>query len=653
MTDRGAGSAADPDAKHGDTEMTALFQEAATQDTAPPRPTPPIERVFQPALLNSLQSFFIHLCFLILYLSVALLGCSGPAEPPDPDGTITGPNKLTILSPPGRDIGLVPGESITLKIRYTDHTGDPLANGEILFAMRGETGGSTLAQPKTVTDQNGIAQMLLMAGYEESFFDVDVTAVSAPSVKYNVAVSDAGFGSLIVYTDYEGMHQPEVLKQIQASLYLGRTCTELKMSDPIIAERVRFLESLQDNAVFGFLPLSSSYAVTVVSRSDEGKKETFGCKEIRENALKPNAYLETIIPMTDLVPNLSDLYEVRSEVVLPSGENGSGQIMTALRPWTFIGECDYGCGESFLDCLQSALENPETDPEDLTCGNTIPTNELGLKIEDLRGQKVARCRSGWTESNSPSLEKELQESVCREESTAKLQALAQTESLALLRFTIYSLMSFRSIGVPGQWVADHVLKTARFYEAFGIPSVDIQSIGAPITIANSILIEKDPSSPMVLLFEEQGFSIKLGRLLLQVLNSHYLEAPIPSVRSGLERLLSANSTDTESACTSIDKIVCSKIQQPEGCLEDACESAMIAWAHKLETGLLSIDPAGKDLFFLGGEVTMMDMNQDLEAEKLGSIDAPGFWDSYLKTSTDDLVYLEIPFIAVKPIIPVN
>ena len=597
--------------------------------------------------------FVTRLSYLIVCLSVALFGCSGTSEHPEPDGAITSPNTLTILSPPGRDIGLVPGESITLKVRYTDHTGDPLVGGEILFALRGETGGSTLAQPKAITDQNGIAQMLLMAGYEESFFDVDVTAESAPSVKYNVAVSDAGFGSLIVFTDYEGMHKPEDLKQIQASLYLGRTCFELEMSDPIIPKRIRSLESLQDSAVFGFLPLSSSYAVTVVSKNDEEKKETFGCKEIRENALKPNAYLETIIPMNDLIPNLSDLYEVRSEVVLPSGENGGEQIMTALRPWTFMGECDYGCAESFLDCLQSALENPETDPEDLTCGNTTPTNELGLKIEDLRGQKVARCRTGWTEGNSPSLEKVLQESVCREESTGKLKTLAQTESSALLRFTIYSLMSFRSIGVPGQWVADHVLKTARFYEAFGMPSVDIQSVGAPITRANSILIEKEASSPMVLLFAEQGFSIKLGRLLLQVLNSHYLEAPIPSVRSGLERLLSANSTNSESACTSIDKIVCSEIQQPEGCLEDACESAMIASAHRLETGLLSIDPVDKDLFFLGGEVTMIDMNRDLEAEKLGSVDTPGFWDSYLKTSTDDLFYLEIPFIAVKPIIPIN
>ncbi len=605
------------------------------------------------SLPNSLQSFFARLCFLTFCLSVALFGCSDTAGQPDPDGEITGPNLLTILSPPGRDIGLVPGESITLKVRYTDHTSDPLAGEEILFAMRGETGGSTLAQPKAVTDQNGIATMLLMAGYEESFFDVDVTAESAPLVRYNVAVSDAGFGSLIVFTDYEGMHNPEDLKQIQASLYLGRTCSELEMSDPIIAEKVRTLESLQDNAVFGFLPLLSSYAVTILSKNDEGKKETFGCKEIRENALKPNAFLQTIIIMHDLVPNPSDLYEVRSEVVLPSGENGGEQIMTALRPWTFMGECDYGCAESFLDCLQSALENPETDPEDLTCGNTTPTNELGLKIEDLRGQKVARCRTGWTEGNSPSLDKILQESVCREESTAKLKALAQTESSALLRFTIYSMMSFRSIGVPGQWVADHVLKTARFYDAFGMPSVDIQSIGAPITRANSILIEKEPSSPMVLLFEEHGFSIRPGRLLLQVLNSHYLGASIPSVLSGLEHLLSGNSTDTERACTSIDKIICSEIQQPEGCLEDACESAMIASAHRLETSLLSIDPVGQDLFFLGGEVTMMDMNRDLEAEKLGTVDAPGFWDSYLKTSADDLFYLEIPFIAAKPIIPVN
>ncbi len=600
--------------------------------------------------LKEIKPGFHLSCFLFFLTALFFSGCPGSSPAPSPDGDVPESNFLTIVSPPARDIGLFPGDSVTLKVLHTSSDGTPLPDRKVSFALLGETGGSTLENPETMTDSDGMARMLLMAGYDEVFFDVEVTAAAAASVRYNVAVSDAGFGSLIVHTDYEGILSPENFDRIESSLYYSRNCKDLRGRDLIEGEKTRTMESIQDHAVFDFLPLSAPYTVTVIAWGSNNEIKTFGCIELKPYVLKTNVTLETLIPMKDILPQPASKYHSRSTISLTLED--APIIQNSCRPWVALGSCKYGCAQSFLDCLEAALERPWENPWELSCDPVEPTSEIGKDIEAFRGQLTEGCRGDFTSGGLSSLEKTIQESACNQESFSNIQSLAQNVCNDLTSFILTSIMTFRSTGQPNQWVVDHTLGSARFTEVPNDLTVDFIDLGNPLLAVRSVSTEILAGYPSILFFESHGFSMRPGKLFLQVLNQAYLGSSKSGVRWGLENLYTADEEDYEPACDRLDFIICREIDRPPGCLEESCETAFESMAYNLEEGFMSMDATGVDLSLHGGWASMTNISLEFEAQRLGSQSSPGNWNATIKFSHDTVLDLDIPFVAHKPLIPV-
>ena len=584
-------------------------------------------------------------------IALFLSGCPNKNTRPETDAEVTGPNSLAVISPPGRDVGLLPGESVTLRVRYTSSEGDPLPGRKVGFSLIGETGGSTLSNPETSTNEDGLAEMGLMAGYTESFFEVAVSAEAAPGLNYSVAVSDAGFGSLVTTTSYSGVNESDLFSKIEVSLYLSRSCAELSRLRPSRAEKKRQLETLDDEALFEFLPIDTPYSITAIAWGQEQQEQAFGCVEVGPDALKQNTTLETVISMEDLLPSPSENYVVRSEIQLHPSHYETFE--PHLRPWLLMGACDYGCAQSLLDCLVGALETPTAEPSEVICGLPNPTSTLGKEITELRGAPSNRCRGETTSGGLLSLDKALQETGGEEETIARLKELARWDAKALLSFTLSSSLFFRETGSPGGWVADHSLLTARFPEVFGQPSVSLISLGAPHLTAYSVSSDLTAGAPASLSLGEHAFALRLGRLFLEVLNSAYLGATSPTVNDGLKHLWNAEAMGANSACEGIDSIVCAELRRPEGCLGDSCELALRALAHRLEESLHTLDSTGTNLNISAGAASLNDEDRDMEAEVLGSLENPGLWQIQIHLPGVGEIALEVPFLASMPINPIR
>jgi hypothetical protein len=106
--------------------------------------------------------------FYLAGLTFAGVACgSGHGKNPGtPDGGTTGKASLEVLDPPGQEVGLAYGETVSLRVRFLDATGAPQAGVDVDFAISSgaDAAGSTLSAGSDVTDGAGIARVDLVAG---------------------------------------------------------------------------------------------------------------------------------------------------------------------------------------------------------------------------------------------------------------------------------------------------------------------------------------------------------------------------------------------------------------------------------------------------------------------------------------------------------
>lgn len=117
----------------------------------------------------------------------ALAACGGS----ELDGTDTGEGNAFLTVVGDRNVYVEYGLQQTLKVRYHDADDQPLT-GEIDFAIMGDGYGSELNRTAAVTDADGIAEIVLLAGDAEGVFTIEASAELANRAEWIVTV-DAGF----------------------------------------------------------------------------------------------------------------------------------------------------------------------------------------------------------------------------------------------------------------------------------------------------------------------------------------------------------------------------------------------------------------------------------------------------------------------------
>lgn len=211
-------------------------------------------------------------------LAAPLTGCSdvGPIELDGgmSDASVVEAKSLEIVGDP--TIFLTSEQEATLTVVLRDAEGRPMAGGEVRFALDGRAHDSTLLEVSAETDGLGRASTTLRAGLVIAAFRVRASSDDAASVSFDVAVGDAGFGSMQVTPTYEGPR--ESLPLVRVGVFTDATCDdEIVRRDG--GDRIQVQSDDDELVRFLGLPVGPTYAVAVRGEGEDGVLLAWGCAD--------------------------------------------------------------------------------------------------------------------------------------------------------------------------------------------------------------------------------------------------------------------------------------------------------------------------------------------------------------------------------------
>lgn len=190
------------------------------------------------------------------------------------DATVVEAKSLEIVGDP--TISLTSEQEATLTVRLRDAEGRPMAGSEVRFALDGRAHDSTLLEVSALTNAMGEASTTLRAGRVIAAFRVRASADDAASVSFDVAVGDAGFGSMQVTPSYEGNR--ETLPLVRVGVFTDATCEdEIVRRDA--GDRVQVQSDDDELVRFLGLPVGPTYAVAVRGEGEDGVLLAWGCAD--------------------------------------------------------------------------------------------------------------------------------------------------------------------------------------------------------------------------------------------------------------------------------------------------------------------------------------------------------------------------------------
>jgi hypothetical protein len=209
-------------------------------------------------------------------------GCAGsadnaanPAQGSTGSGTSSGAKavpitlQLELLSETSLHVGF--GERPMVQALLTDSSGAPVPDTLVSFALMGRAQDSSLASLDVSTDADGVATNTLIAGRMPSTFRLRVSAPGALDVFADVAVSNAGFGTLSVNVAYHGN------RAVAQRVVFAQASTTCALAERMVGDPTVTLNDKNDSARFLALPAALPYAVSVMAESSDETVLAKGC----------------------------------------------------------------------------------------------------------------------------------------------------------------------------------------------------------------------------------------------------------------------------------------------------------------------------------------------------------------------------------------
>lgn len=218
---------------------------------------------------------------LLAALCVLLSACGSvdagavPGSNSDGDGYLDqaavpqGSRELILIS--DEQLALIYGEQAAVQVALRSSLdGTPVVGAHVSFSLQGRQ-DSTVSALSVPTDEAGIAENTLTAGELTGAFTLEVSAPGASSLTVQVAVSDAGFGMLVVEAPYDG---DRLVTRRRIAVVADVACDAVEpgpgdhmvlLSDPMAASG-EFL-----------LPAGQRYTVAALADGDDGTLLAQGC----------------------------------------------------------------------------------------------------------------------------------------------------------------------------------------------------------------------------------------------------------------------------------------------------------------------------------------------------------------------------------------
>ncbi|MEM1029150.1 MAG: hypothetical protein AAGN82_02320 [Myxococcota bacterium] len=159
----------------------------------------------------------------LLGVVAALAAGTGCAES---DADLSGPlpfdgpvDDATIAFADERVVAIAPGEEVDITV-----VTDPPAAYPVSWILSGQTLDASLSRTRTIADENGRATVRMRAPTQATAYVLRARIEGGASATRNVAVSDRGFGRLVVTPDYDGERPVGIWR---GGMIAGTTCDAL------------------------------------------------------------------------------------------------------------------------------------------------------------------------------------------------------------------------------------------------------------------------------------------------------------------------------------------------------------------------------------------------------------------------------------------
>ncbi|MDH5675225.1 MAG: hypothetical protein OEZ06_24100 [Myxococcales bacterium] len=503
---------------------------------------------------------------------------------------------LQLVSKPRLQLGF--GERVVIEAKLLDAAGNGLARVPVSFALMGRPQDASLEEVEVQTDDSGHVQNGLVAGETPGTFRVRLSAPGASELFVDVAVSNAGFGTLEVAAPYEG---PRAVHERLVVVQAGADCAgaEAMDGDPMM---VLGADGPDGTARFLALPADASYAVSVFAEGRDGTVLAQGC-------------VDSVVVKADdaiaITVNLVDEALMPAGLFVLAGDLESSEPASALARAVREGAAAAVRGEA------SPLSAQEIDAAFLldSLNYTLRGEELS-QLAEITVLADALAAERLSPSGELSPEQSLAAALAAAGMAPSLvPAELSTRVVALLERVQLEAELMIDPGngeLPVTWHGQRLWVS----DASGAElSVLLSELSQPVATQAAFDSERD-----LLSVGEVSFPVTFGALaaealsaVLSVTDGHGAELRTLAGCEVLGPWLGAQVLGTS------DPLACDA-----ACLQAACDRSMTRIRSGAEQSLMALDAARPELT-LSGELLLGDDDGDLLAERMHTELLSGLW----------------------------
>ena len=536
-------------------------------------------------------------------LALLLWGCSHSSDPnrsavgPTQGGAAgkgdeapaAGTRKLQITSAAVLRVGF--GEHSNVAGRLVDQDAKPVSDARVSFALVGRAQDSSIEALDVITDADGAFENTLSAGKAAATFRVRISAEGASDTSVDVAVSDAGFGTLVVTASYAGAR---MVTQRSVFAQADVDCEHAKRmpGDPMAT-----FGATESTARLPALPAGTHYAVTAVAEGEPGTVVAHGCVDdvlVDRNAERPVVIAFEDAPLMhsgdfDLVAELDSSVPAialasvlrRADEVLVLGDT-PGQPAPADAEGTFL-----------LDSLDSVLR-----------GDEFAAAPGALMLADA----IAGDRANMPADARPDHSLQALLDINDEGPLAAGSLMAMYTQAGIARLRVRAALAL------GDAIACNPMRVEALPSEAGADAVALDLDAPHATTMASYVAGQDAIELSSLSFRAQ-----LGALSAQVMRA------VASTQAGRQ----GEAIQAELGCSTLGEWL-GKQSYPDApacdddCLSATCERATARLLGAAETALLALDDT-RPLLSLSGTFALDDADGDLLAERLSGDMIDGAW----------------------------
>lgn len=522
-----------------------------------------------------------------------------------PDGTYL----LALVSE--RRVRLAFGEQTSIEVLVTDADGEPQPEARVNFALVGRVQDATLTSLGAITNSDGEATDMLVAGMKTATFVVRVSLPGAESLDVDVAVSDAGFGTLVVVAPYAGIRT--VVRRVvfaQANIDCGEA--ERTVGDPMAS----FGEA-DETASFLALPAGVTYAITAIGEGLDGSTVAQGC--VDGVLVRVNREVEATIVWSNepLLPlgRFALTAELDSGIPAATLSAATGSAAMTLVRTDGNGEISpmYAEGRFLLDSLEATLRS------ETYLGNA----NTALLADELSQARLNASAANYSDKTLSALL-----ALRREGPLTAIPRVVEliSDSMQTLSLSAELMIDSGSKKLPVAWQKIRL----------EVPGLIVDGSPLGVEVADSVEVTQSVANVLV------------GQDVLH-LSSATLPAPFGALTGEVLRtLVGAGDEGHADELTSL--LGCATLQEWLGqqsfsqanacdasCVSTVCEHAWMRLTDAGESALLTLGETRPSLT-LQCDLNLQDEDGDLSAEQMSTDRLWGEWGSETTDKPGDSVF---------------